>query len=163
MTRATLALKHFFSYTYVTIYRFICSFLLLLNIFFIYISNVTPFPISLLLETPHPVLPPPASMRVFLPPPCLQFPCTEASVSLPHSNSGGCHSSHFRGFHLHHTVLCFCYQMALTCLSVIQSSIRIWSSIAQSLLDFTYFYFYECFACMYICVPYTCLISVEVS
>ena len=41
----------------------------LLDIFFIYISNVIPFPgppVPSLLETPYPILPPPASMRVFL-------------------------------------------------------------------------------------------------
>lgn len=38
-------------------------------------------------------------------------------------NSGGCHSSHSRSFHLHHTVLGLHYWMAFACLSLIQSSI----------------------------------------
>jgi hypothetical protein len=44
------------------------SFSFLLAIFFIYISNVIPFP-GPLPETPYPILPPRASIRVFLHPP----------------------------------------------------------------------------------------------
>jgi hypothetical protein len=44
-------------------------FLLLLDIVFIYISNIIPFPSSHPLENSYPILPPPASMRVFPHPP----------------------------------------------------------------------------------------------
>ena len=37
-----------------------------MDIFFIYISNVIPFPSSLLPGNPYPILPPHASMREFL-------------------------------------------------------------------------------------------------
>jgi hypothetical protein len=57
---------------------------LLLDIFFIYISNVIPFPHFPNLETPYPIFPPPASMRVFLYPPTHSHIPTLSSPTLGH-------------------------------------------------------------------------------
>jgi hypothetical protein len=56
----------------------------LLDIFFIYISNATPFPgFPPLREIPYPILPPPASMRaLFHPPTHPRFPYSGASIEL---------------------------------------------------------------------------------
>jgi hypothetical protein len=56
----------------------------LLDIFFIYISNGTPFQVSSLPETPYHILPPSAFMRVFLHPPTHSYLPTFDSPTLGH-------------------------------------------------------------------------------
>jgi hypothetical protein len=62
----------------------VCVWIFLLDILFIYISNVSPFPNSHPPETPYPIIPPLTSMRVYphlpihpLPPPP---PCSHISL-----------------------------------------------------------------------------------
>ena len=58
-----------------------------MDVFFIYISNVTPFPVSPP-ETPYPILPSLASMQVFPHPPTHSF---LPALSFPYTGVLGLH------------------------------------------------------------------------
>jgi hypothetical protein len=88
--KSTHTASLFYSVVSQNVFIVVCVYVCVLDILFIYISNVIPFP-GFPSATPHPIPPPPASMKVLTHPPthsyltALAFPSTGA-LSLHRTN-----------------------------------------------------------------------------